>query len=301
VVKKINNGGDAGTIALALDGQRKSDGGWLCRCPVKSHGRQRGDVNPSLSMADGDEKLIVFCHAGCDYRDVLDALRIRGLSNHRRSSTVDPRRQPTCDSAPSPDPMALAIWNSGKPASNSAVERYLLRRGIDILIPPAIRSGTVGGAGDQKAPAMIVAVRALGGAIVAVQRTRLTWDGTRADIPRPRMTFGALGDGAAHLAECRDILGIAEGTETALAATQLTGIPCWASLGSGRMPNVAIPLGVRELHVFADDDNAGRAAAAEMVKQHTASGRQVIVRYPPEGYNDFAGVTEHNEQERKAA
>jgi putative DNA primase/helicase len=284
-MKSISNRGDADTIALALDGRRKPDGGWICRCPVKSHGRQRGDLNPSLSIADGDEKLIVFCHAGCDPLDVLDALKMRGLSNYRQSSAVDPRSRPTCDPILGPDPMA--IWNSGKPASNSVVERYLLRRGIEILIPAAIRAGTMEDVGDQKSPAMIVAIHALNGTIVAVQQTRLTWGGTKADIPRPRMTFGELGNGAAHLAECKDILGIAEGTETALAATQLTGVPCWASLGAGQMPNVAIPLSVRELHVFADDDNSGRAAAAKMVKQHTASGRQVIVRYPPEGYDDL--------------
>ena len=55
-------------IALALAGgqQRLPNGSYLVPCPVPSHGRGRGDRNPSLRLADGDTQLLVHCYAGCD-------------------------------------------------------------------------------------------------------------------------------------------------------------------------------------------------------------------------------------------
>jgi putative DNA primase/helicase len=64
----------AATIAHALDGKRTSSG-FLCRCPAPGHGRGRGDLHPSLSVADGNTRLVVHCLAGCDPGDVLEELR----------------------------------------------------------------------------------------------------------------------------------------------------------------------------------------------------------------------------------
>ena len=68
----------AASIARALGGHR-SGNGYLCRCPVPSHGKGRGDRNPSLSISDGDQRVLVHCFGGCDPLDVLDELRHRGF------------------------------------------------------------------------------------------------------------------------------------------------------------------------------------------------------------------------------
>ena len=61
------------TIAKALGG-RKAGGGWTARCPAHD------DHTPSLSIRDADEnKVLVYCHAGCDQDRVIAALRGRGL------------------------------------------------------------------------------------------------------------------------------------------------------------------------------------------------------------------------------
>lgn len=59
-------------IAYELRG-RKSGAGWMARCPAHD------DSNPSLSLRSVDGKLLVHCHAGCDQRAVLAALKFRGL------------------------------------------------------------------------------------------------------------------------------------------------------------------------------------------------------------------------------
>jgi hypothetical protein len=68
----------AANIARVLGGKANGDG-YLCRCPVPSHGKGRGDHSPSLSVRDGNTALLVRCHAGCDSRDVINELRRRGL------------------------------------------------------------------------------------------------------------------------------------------------------------------------------------------------------------------------------
>src|SRR5262249_20158774 len=48
------------------------------RCPCHD------DRVPSLSLSDGDKALLVHCFAGCDRRDILAALRDRGLFDEDR-------------------------------------------------------------------------------------------------------------------------------------------------------------------------------------------------------------------------
>ena len=65
----------AADVAAALGGARRGGGGWWsCRCPAHD------DRAPSLSLRDGDRRLIVRCRAGCDPREVLAALHSRGLA-----------------------------------------------------------------------------------------------------------------------------------------------------------------------------------------------------------------------------
>ena len=66
-------------IGTALKGRRNGNG-WLVRCPCPNHGKGRGDRFPSLSVADGDDgRLLLRCFAGCEFVDILDELKHRGL------------------------------------------------------------------------------------------------------------------------------------------------------------------------------------------------------------------------------
>ena len=76
------------------------------------------------------------------------------------------------------------------------------------------------------------------------------------------------------------------------------------------MARVAIPDCVKELHVFADNDDAGRRAAEKVVDVHLHAGRKVVVRYPrdfgdwndalkgyyiPNGLNYWQAIVDHVE------
>jgi hypothetical protein len=66
---------EAASLARDHHGVR-SGAGFLIRCPVPSHGKGRGDRNPSCSISDGEKGFVVYCHGGCDSRDVLRCLGV---------------------------------------------------------------------------------------------------------------------------------------------------------------------------------------------------------------------------------
>ena len=73
----------AGEVAAVLRGKKQANGSYMCRCPCRLH--RRGDINPSLSVTDGRCGQPVFhCFAGGDYRDIIDALIVRGVWPRRR-------------------------------------------------------------------------------------------------------------------------------------------------------------------------------------------------------------------------
>lgn len=280
-------------IARALGGKHNGDG-YLCRCPVPGHGKGRGDREPSLSIKNGDKTLLVKCFAGCESGAVLEELRRRGLldgghaGDHLRGRDVDRElgRDRGRDVEHAPDPEAIAIWGSASRATGKIVENYLSARGITTPVPPSIRFGGGTYLGRYELPAMVAAVQAPDRRSIAVQVTLLDPRGDRkAQVRMPRKTVGALGLGAVRLAAAGDVLGLAEGVETGLSAMQLSGVPVWCCLGAARMHRLAVPDGVRELHVFADSDEAGRAAAERAAHEHRH--RRVVLQFPPQHCKDW--------------
>jgi hypothetical protein len=71
-------------IAARLKGETRPDGSGnhSCHCPGPLH--KNGDANPSLSVKDGENgRPLLYCHAGCDFRDIVVALEHRGILPRR--------------------------------------------------------------------------------------------------------------------------------------------------------------------------------------------------------------------------
>ena len=272
----------ADRIGVALRGRRNGSG-WLVSCPCPNHGSGRGDRNPSLSVTDSDDgKLLLRCFAGCAYEDVMDQFRHRGLAPAANDAFPNKGangfygRKAAVNPAPTkPDPEALRIWNATEHPEGTVVGQYLQRRGIPLL-PPWVRAGPNG--------KMVVGVEAPRCGVVAIQTTPVNADGERTGN---RWTKGELGTGAVRLGAAQEVMGLAEGTETALSAMTLTGMPVWASLGASRLHQVELPPFVRRVHIFADNDEPGRIAADRAAKVHQSLGREAWVQWPPAGLKDF--------------
>jgi len=291
---------DAASIARALRGRRCSDG-YLCRCPLPSHGQGRGDRSPSLLVKDGEHAVLLKCFAGCDPKEILDELRIRRAvgeqSDRKPDGGIVQKEWPPPHE---PNPEALNLWRGASVINADTVQaRYLASRGPSLDLPPSLRATSILHLDKYPLPAIVAAVQAPDRHIIAVQRTLIDPRGDRkAQVRLPRMTIGALGWGVVRLAAATDVLGLAEGTEKALAAMELFGVPCWSTLGAGRMHRVWIPDCVRQLHIFLDNDDAGRAAAERTAHAHRH--REVLLRFPPEQFKDWDDVTRARAERRAA-
>jgi putative DNA primase/helicase len=262
------------------------------RCPAHD------DRSPSLSISEAAGKLLVYCHAGCDQRDVVAALKDRGLwgEKNRRSvadttSRTPLKREPSQDDAQR-GKVAMTIWESTHPAQDTLVPVYLASRGINLPPPDALRfhPALKHPSGDLW-PAMIALVtRGSDGEPLAVHRTFLASDGQgKAPVDKVKMMLGPCHGGAVRLADPAGLLMVGEGIETCLAAMQASGHPAWAALSTSGMKSLDLPSTVREVIVLADGDDAGEAAAQHCAGRWVREGRCVRIARPPRGsdFNDM--------------
>ena len=278
-------------IVKRLGGKWKP-GGAMCRCPAHA------DRSPSLSVRVGDHALLFKCFAGCDSRDVIhEILRVEEHALHNADSEHASTARMPADLWRSQQ--AVRIWDEARPIIGTPAETYLRRRRI-ALLPRALRfhPRTPLGQGDQVdfRPAMIAALHDGGlhdqGRFIAIQRTFFDRDDARRarDLADPRMTLGRPDRAAVMLAAATSVLGLAEGVETALSAMILFGIPVWATLGSERLHQIAVPDRVTRLVLFPDNDIAGEIGAASALEAYGMPGRTIEVEYPPNGFKDWNDV-----------
>lgn len=95
-------------------------------------------------------------------------------------------------------------------------------------------------------------------------------------------TLKTISGGAVQLFEHNGVLGVAEGIETALAATEIHKIPTWAALSSNGIKSFEIPEGVSELHIFPDNDQSyvGQNAATTLAQTAFKSGIKTRIHIP---------------------
>jgi putative DNA primase/helicase len=176
------------------------------------------------------------------------------------------------------------------------VRRYLHTRGLK---PSGLTQYHPGlayyeeGQFKGKFPAMVHVFRAPDASPLTYHVTYLTNGGEKAPVGAPKKVMPAIGElsgGAIRLAKAEPVLGIAEGIETALAATQRTGVPCWASYSATLLEQFQPPDGVGRVVVFGDNDASftGQAASYALAKRLKREGYEVDVRIPERTGADWA-------------
>jgi len=192
-----------------------------------------------------------------------------------------------------------AVWQkatriqAGDPAA-----RYLSGRTGLAEFPDCLRSAErlryYDESGSSFHPAMVAMVFDTDSRPVNIHRTYLSKSGSKAAVAEPRRTMpGELPKGSAiRLARHSGTLGIAEGIETALSATALFGVPCWAVINTAIMSKWTVPDDVSELVIFGDNDMnfAGQAAAYELAHRACRSGLAISVRLPPVAGSDWNDI-----------
>jgi putative DNA primase/helicase len=271
-------------------------GSWMARCPAHA------DRTPSLSICESNTgKVLVRCHAGCDQRDVIAALRARGLwaENDRRMRIIAPHQRRTLierkvdsEGDANRTQRALAIWQSSRQAQGTLVETYLASRGIHLPTSDALRSHSgLKHPSGVCLPAMVALVtKGIDGTPIGVHRTFLTQDGSgKAPVDPQKMMLGPCRGGVVRLAEPGDGLMVGEGIETCLAAMQASGEAAWAALSTSGMRSLDLPDTLRNVILLADGDDPGEAAAQDCAWRWKGEGRRVRIARPPRGmdFNDL--------------
>ena len=147
-------------------------------------------------------------------------------------------------------------------------------------------------------PAMLApVVRA--GQLIAVHRTYLQ-HGAKAPVPSPRKltsASGSLAGAYVPLADSRDgTIGIAEGIETAAAASLGSGLPVVAAYCAHSMARYEWPATVKKLVIFADNDDAGGLAANTLSNRAEQQDLATKIVMPTKPGSDWADVWKENQK-----
>lgn len=189
------------------------------------------------------------------------------------------------------------LWDDAQTVTpSSAAGLYLTNRWLDIPASDALRclprldywhDGVMIGS----YPVMLGAVTSPDGDLVAIHRTYLTDDGHKAPVPvvkKLSATAGPLVGASIKIGVPAPRpdgllgLGVAEGIETAIAASILSGVPVWSCVSANGLKSFNPPLRVRSLYVFGDRDESGvgQKAAAALAGRAAAVGLVARVLLP---------------------
>ncbi|WP_134679575.1 DUF7146 domain-containing protein [Paracoccus ravus] len=286
---------NAREIVTALRGRPGRDGG-LCFCPAHTNTK-----TPALSVSDGrDGRLLLHCHTGCRFEDIMVALRGLGLVEGKGSFSPPSQaelaaiREVERREAQKRADQALRCWNEAGLISGTPADVYLREcRGITAPLPVTLRfhSACWHGPTAQRLPAMVALVEGLG--LPAVHRTYLTPHGSaKAQVEPKKMMLGTTAGGHVEVAKADGPLVVCEGIETGLAlASGLLARPAtiWAALSTSGMSGLLLPEIPGRLTVATDGDDAGTHAGKALAMKAKAKGWQVSLLPAPNG-QDWADV-----------
>jgi putative DNA primase/helicase len=280
--------GGAEWLARALGGKRAGRQ-FVCRCPAHQ------DRDPSLIIFDGRRTVQVRCLAGCDSRDVIAALKARGLWQGKNGDGSDGRffhQSAASLSDAERTAAARRIFAATLPATGTPVARYLAARGITMPVPERLRfhprlkhipSG-------RFFPAMVALVTDRADRPLGIHRTFLAHDGGgKAPVDTQKMALGPCRGGAVRLTPAAAELMVGEGIETSLSVLQAIGRPTWSALATSGLRVLELPRDVRSIVILADGEDAGEAAAQVAAQRWLGEGRRVRIARPPRGadFNDL--------------
>ena len=253
----------------------------------------------SLSVKNGDKlPVVVYCHK-CGKEGgpaIIDKLRARGVWPTSSKLEQGAFKAQQKRSAKERRNYAVDIWNdlrkSGGRERASLLREYLHGRCIKkvpstaLAAIPIAYQGSRFGAPD---PGLVLPVRDRDGKLQGIQVTWLSPDMKLKRKAEPqRQSYGLIKGNFVALTDIDfanppPTLLIGEGTETVLAAMQVTKLPGIATAGAGMMKDLDPPR-CAEYIICADAGTAGITAASALAQRLTVRTR-IAVPNGPDGYD----------------
>ena len=257
---------------------RTQRGDWICTC---GHGDGVDLVREVLGLSPADamrriDEIVGRCHTPDP-----DVLRERAEKLERFGRIASRLITPTAD---------------------GSVSRYLASRFLSVpagfIKEDPFCAYFEQGSWVRNFPAMVAPITSPKGIHQTLHLTYLD-AGHKAPVSHPKKILPALGPltgGAIRLAPAAERMGIAEGIETALAASVIFKMPVWAAYSADMLKAWQWPDQVRELLIFSDNDlsHAGQAAAFRLAQRASSKGLAVSVELP-ENIGDWADVLYHRQ------
>lgn len=259
------------------------------------HETGRGICNTCGPQKSGFETLAWVKNIG--FWDAVDEVR-RWL---KLEDTSPPAPLPVVAAKPKMPPklafkLIADVWKGSTPIDGTPAERYLEKRGIwkeniskELRAHPGLPY--IAKKGEPPIgvfPCLLAPVRnGKDGRLVTLHRIYVTPEGHKAPVPDPKKMMTPhleLKGSAVRLFPAEgEVLGFAEGIETALAAHAISRMPVWAGVFATLMEQVAVPEHVKRVVIWADRDTCqrGEQAANSLANRLEKSGIAVEVYMPP--------------------
>lgn len=247
-----------------------------------------------------------YCGAGDGWRLLMQKLGVDFAGAVKEVSNVIgvcEVRKGGSESKASPEALRNLFKNSAPLRHGDIASWYLQNRGLSVF-PPTLRSTKRCWEAEKRAfrDALLAVFHSHQGQALTIHRTYLNSDGEKlGDIPDPKRimpSLGKLSGGAVRIFEATEVLGIAEGIETSIAAYQLFDVPVWAALTAQLLESFEPPETVKVMHIFADNDKnyhgqkAAYALAHRLIIEAARAKREieVFVRVPEAVDTDWLDV-----------
>lgn len=198
-------------------------------------------------------------------REAADWARAEyGLEGHSDGHT---RHDPIPELPPFPEPdhdpgvdkraLAMALLDECKPIDGAPAALYLRNRGLTVPLPPTLLyHPSLKHPSGHRGPALVGMIQNADDDATGIWRIWVTEDGRKAAVTPNKMGLGIAAGGSVRLGPVGPEIHVAEGIESALAASELMFgvVPVWAALSTSGMIGLKVPPMVRRVVFWPDHD-----------------------------------------------
>ncbi|WP_419171985.1 DUF3987 domain-containing protein [Halobacteriovorax sp.] len=259
---------------IAKTNAKKTRSGYIGHCPAHE------DNNPSLSIKEENKNVLLYCHSGCEYQDIKNALGLDRESSSESFECVDSN-------------IDVSALIKNKPDDLSSIKKYFLSRNIYLDKNESIYKYE-----NNKLTFYIPLLDIKTREQVGIQITYLD-----SDLKKIKSIKKGVAKKSVFITQgnqSKERLILTEGLENALTLSNKLSHRVYATLtASNLLLDIPSTDEYLEVHIYVDKDRSftGELYASKAIEHYNNLGYEVVLHYPeldiPENsksidYNDLS-------------